>query len=126
MKILEKSIIIDGYRIDYSINKHGDSYIIYAGGGEEHIGSVVLAVPRNSLADSDTIGCAVSVLNVPGHKEEEIARLLAEALCLCSKMPSVAVSGIHFDNIDRQGIETIININHHAVEKIGEWLVELI
>ena len=126
MKILEKSITIDGYCIDYSINKHGSSYIIYAGGGEEHIGSVVLAVPMNSLADPDTIGCTVSVLNVPGHKDEEIARPLDEALCLCSKMPSVAVSGIHFDNIDRQGIDTIISINNQAKEKIKEWLSESI
>lgn len=43
MKILGKSITIDGYCIDYSINKHGNSYIIYAGGGEEHRGGIVNA-----------------------------------------------------------------------------------
>lgn len=126
MKILQKSLMQDGIVINYTLNYFGDNIILFVGGGEEHIGSIVLAVPRPSLADANKTSSTVSVLNVLGHKDEEIARPLAEALCVASKKPATVIAGIHFDNCNKDEIKIIQSINNKAKEDLGNWIQELI
>ena len=61
------------------ISRLGEDYHILLSGGERpHIGCTVLAVPRPSLDGSGKMSSTASVLNVTGHKDEEVCRYLAE------------------------------------------------
>ena len=61
------------------VRRLGDDYHILVSGGEcPHIGCTVLAIPRPSLDGSGKMSSTASVLNVTGHKGEEVCRYLAE------------------------------------------------
>ncbi|MBQ6397572.1 MAG: hypothetical protein IJI06_05425 [Oscillospiraceae bacterium] len=47
-----------------------------------HIGCAVLAIPRPSLKSDGSMSCTSSVLNLSGHKDETLCRLLAERACV--------------------------------------------
>jgi len=125
MSFLLKSMFEDGITINYTLRALGNNYLLLAQAGEEHIGSIVLAIPRLSLEDSKRISSTVSVLNVIGHKDEEIARPLAKALCKTTNQPAVAIAGIHYDGLRPYDIRRIQMINEQAVKKVGDWVNEL-
>ncbi len=76
-----------------------DIYINVRGGDHEHIGCAVMAVPRPSLSGDGTTSCTSSVLNLMGHKDEEILRPLAESFCRKHNVTTVCVGGFHIDDI---------------------------
>ena len=56
------------------VRRLGDDYHILVSGGEcPHIGCTVLAIPRPSLDGSGKMSSTASVLNVTGHKDEEVS-----------------------------------------------------
>ena len=52
--------------------------ICILGGDKPHIGTVALANPRPSLKNSNITSSTSSVLNLIGHKDDEIARPVSE------------------------------------------------
>ena len=79
-KIIKKKLSFA--EVEFEIQPVGeDILIVIRGGDKPHIGSCVLSVPRPSLADNKKISCTSSVLNVTGHKDENICRLVAESFC---------------------------------------------
>ena len=57
------------------VRRLGDDYHILVSGGEcPHIGCTVLAILRPSLDGSGKMSSTASVLNVTGHKDEEVCR----------------------------------------------------
>ena len=74
-------------------------------GGEAHVGAVALAIP----------GEAAKVVQRPGHREGELAALVAERLAAALGCAVSVSSGIHFADISRAEITT--------VEKLAERLV---
>jgi hypothetical protein len=125
MKYTEKVLSKNGLEIKYAFGITGKDIVMTIGGGQEHIGTVVLAIPRPSLDGSGKVSSTVSVMNVIGHKDEDVARPLAEALCKAAQRPAVVIAGIHYDDIGEAGIETVKKINDTAVSCVEEWLKEL-
>lgn len=81
----------------------GDDVLLYIGGGEQpHLGSVVQAVPRISLSGSGEVSCTSSVLNLTGHKDESVCRMLAERICVQLQTVTVCTGGFHVDNIEKE------------------------
>ena len=81
------------------VRRLGDDYHILVSGGEcPHIGCTVLAIPRPSLDGSGKMSSTASVLNVTGHKDEEVCRYLAEKVS----------AGIHMDGITKEQIAEIV------------------
>lgn len=78
--------------LDTGAGLHG----ILSGGDKPHVGGVVLAVPRPSLTGQG-IGVDSYVTPVPGHKDIEVARPLAEELARAQNQPVVISAGIHVD-----------------------------
>lgn len=72
-------------------------FVTLIGGDRPHLGSVVLAEPRPSLAEAWRYSATSSVLNRLGHREEEICRPLAEELALALAVPVVVAGGVHLD-----------------------------
>jgi len=122
---LKKIFSKKGLTLKYTLSTLGNDIILLVGGGKEHIGSVVLAVPRPSLANPEKISSTISLLNVVGHKDDEIARPLAEALCIASNRSVVVIVGIHYDNLNSEDIKIIQILNEQAKEKIKDWIKEL-
>lgn len=92
-----------------------DILIIVEGGERAHIGTAVMAVPRPSLTGDGSVSVTVSVLNVIGHKDEIICRVLAENFAKKYNVTAVCTGGFHIDNISSGQIEEVIE----AVQKFA-------
>lgn len=96
----------------------GDDFLITLSGGERpHIGGCVMAVPRPSLTGEGT-SCTSSVLNVCGHKDEGLLRLLAEKKCKAAGSAVVCTGGFHHDRITEEQIGEV----QEAVAGIAELI----
>jgi len=85
--------------------------ILIVGGGQvSHIGSIVLAEPRKTS----------QVFNLPGHKEEKIARNFAEKTCVKRKMPVLCVCGIHIDDATKEDIKILESNAKKLLNKVLE------
>ncbi len=86
----------------------GQDILLIVTGGAAHIGCAVLSVPRPSLFDPDRWSCTSSVLNVTGHKDETICRMLAESVSVKYRQNVICTGGIHIDRICPEQISKII------------------
>jgi len=77
------------------------------GGEEPHIGAVVLSVPRPSLATPGVLGSNSFVLPLVGHKDDEIAKPVAQEIAVNYGRPVVVVAGIHVEDASSEDIEQL-------------------
>lgn len=106
---MESEIKLSFTKIIVSVNFLGDDILIVVKGGDEpHIGTVVLAVPRPSLTGDGSKSATSSVLNVIGHKDEEICRMLAEKASKKYGVTAVCTGGIHVDHMDGEQIREVV------------------
>lgn len=85
-----------------------DCVITVQGGDRPHIGSVVMAVPRPSLDGSGAASATSSVLNLTGHKDEEICRYLAETAAKKLQAVIVCTGGFHIDQASEMQIQEVL------------------
>jgi hypothetical protein len=101
----------------------GDDIVIAIGGGERpHVGSLVLAQPRPSRSRPGEYTPSISVLTIPPHKEEPMARGVAEAVSRRTGRVVTVTAGVHDDAIDLAGIRGYLRL----VERLAEELAERI
>lgn len=106
-------------KLSMQIIKVGNDYnIILQGGEKPHIGCTVLAIPRLSLMDDGSISATSSVLNVTGHKDEEICRYVAEKICMKKNAIVVCSGGFHMDNISQERIQEVIKATKELCNKV--------
>lgn len=86
-----------------------DILIIVRGGDKPHIGTAVLAVPRPSLTGDESVSTTSSVLNITGHKDEIICRMLAERVSKKYGVPVVCTGGFHVDGMKKEQIEEVVS-----------------
>lgn len=120
MKMNHKKIIRQplpglGTCLTADISQLGEDYhILLTGGTRPHIGCTVLAVPRPSLTGNGTRSSTSSVLNLPGHKDEQICRYLAEQLAAQHNAIVVCTGGFHMDDMEPEQIRQVME----AVKKM--------
>ncbi len=91
----------------------GDDLVVAVGGGERpHVGVVVLAQPVASR------GASLSVLTIPPHKEEPIARGIAKRLATELGRVAAVTAGVHDDNIDAEGIACYLRLGEELAEEL--------
>lgn len=90
-----------------------DIFITVAGGDKPHIGTVVLAVPRDSLKGDGSVSTTSSVLNVTGHKDETVCRMLAEKASKKYGVTAACTGGIHVDGLDERQIREVVSAIEH-------------
>ncbi len=111
----------DSYNLSASVRLIGEDVLVAIWGGEKpHIGAVAVAQPRPSLKDPEVTSATTSVICLMGHKEDELAKASAEILAAALKTPIVVTAGIHWDNLDPEGIRRIIQNSEILVEMILE------
>ncbi len=102
-RIIEKEMSYAGLYIRVSCL--GDDYCVSLWGGEKpHIGCAVLAIPRPSLTGDGSVSVTSSVLNVTGHKDEELCRYVAEQIARRKNAVTVCTGGFHMDQITEEQI----------------------
>lgn len=106
---MESEIKLSFSKIVISTQNVGEDILITVRGGEKpHIGTAVLAVPRQSLTGDESVSTTTSVLNVTGHKDEVICRMLAEKFSKKYNVATVCTGGFHTDNISAAQIEEVV------------------
>jgi len=94
-----------------------DVCVIIAGGDSPHIGCVTLSVPRPSLS-KDAYSATTSVLNLLGHKDDEIAKYVSELLSSRLNKNVVVTCGIHVENITPKEINITFDIINEIINKL--------
>jgi hypothetical protein len=101
----------------------GDDLLVCIYGGEApHIGAVAAATPRPSLGDPDKTSATASVLTYVGHKEDDLAKTAAEGLAAALNTRVVVTAGIHWDDLDRAGIDRVIENSRQLIAALIDRL----
>jgi hypothetical protein len=118
------------YRISATVIKVGDDLVaVVAGGDRPHVGSVAIAVPYSTISsksgeDTEKTQSTISVYNLIGHRDDQIASPLADLIARNLKRISIVLAGIHVENAKKEDIEKILdqmsNINTKIVERLKE------
>jgi|GEM_PF-1932719 len=77
----------------WAITEQGISVSLF--GGIPHVGATALAIPRPSLKDPARTSATSSVLTVTGHKDDVLARRLAESLAAGLNRVVSVTAGVH-------------------------------
>lgn len=81
---------------------------LLTGGEKPHVGGVVLAIPRPSLS-GEGWRADVYITPVPGHKDVDVARTVADTLARELRCPVVLTAGIHSDHLSSEELSEIIS-----------------
>lgn len=95
----------------------GNDLSLTVTGGEAHIGSVSIAIPRPSLTGSG-MSSTVSTFNLTGHKDNIVGDMIAGALAKELGKTCVVSCGIHIDNADADTIGDITTLANKLLESI--------
>ena len=111
------------HRIEAAALRVGNDICIAVwGGSRPHIGSVAVAVPRPSLKNPDTRSATSSVFNFTGHKDEPVARTIAERVAARCNMAAVVTAGIHLDCMTRGDLHAILRHVATLTERLLQQL----
>jgi len=91
---------MDKYYDDLRVRVHAEEMgtglcITICGGDEPHIGSVAVAEPRESLSGEGR-SATVSTFNFTGHKDDEVANVIALAVASRLDRRTVVICGLHY------------------------------
>jgi hypothetical protein len=111
------------YDLEAGVRLIGEDLLVAIWGGERpHIGAVSVARPRPSLKDPEATSATASVICLLGHKEDELAKAASEVLAAALHTPVVVTAGIHWDDIEPEGIQQVIRNSKILVDLILEEL----
>ena len=112
------------YDLEANVRFVGQDVLVAIWGGEKpHIGAVSVAQPRPSLKDPEITSATASVICLPGHKEDELVKAASEILSAALNTSVVVTAGIHWDTINDEGIQKVIENSKILVDLILETIV---
>jgi hypothetical protein len=89
---------------------------LLTGGEKPHVGGVVLALPRPSLR-GEGWSSDIYITPVPGHKDVNVARTVAERLARELRVPIAITAGIHSDNLCPEELSQLISHLDRLISK---------
>ncbi len=108
-------VAAEGRRLRAVVVREGRDLVVAVGGGDRpHVGCVVLAVPCPGRSASS------SVLTIPPHKEEAIARPMAETIAARTGSVTVVSAGVHEDGATRDAIDAWLSLGRQLAERVAE------
>lgn len=93
-----------------------DLAVTLSGGHRAHIGAVAVGQPRLDE------GATTSVLAVVGHREDELARVIATRLAAATRGVVCVACGIHVDRIRPEEIDDIRRMSDALTERLLQRL----
>lgn len=107
------------YRVEVQATLTADGLIVQVLGGEKpHIGAVVFSLPRPSRSEPGKLRATSTVVPRYGHRDDELARPVAERLVTALGQPVVVVAGVHVAAAAPEEIKLLVANVHQAVEKL--------
>ena len=101
----------------------GEDLVVAVGGGQRpHVGSVVLAQPLPSKAPGREWSASCSVLTIPPHKEEPLARGIAVKLAETLGRVTVVTAGVHDEDLDAEGVACYLRLGKELGEELARRL----
>jgi len=97
-----------------------DLVVLLFGGAKPHIGAVGMAEPRPSLRDPKEISATSSVFTFLGHKEDVVAKAVAEDLAKALNRKVVVVAGMHWEGLREEEVEEVLGICEALTRRIIE------
>jgi phage gp45-like len=96
------------YQVVISAVPIGSDLVVMLWGGERpHVGAVAVSIHRPSLDNSEVTSATTSVYALVGHKEDDLAKMMAHKIASTLNKNIILTAGIHVDNISADGIKTI-------------------
>lgn len=99
----------------YETGGNGLSCIL-TGGERPHVGGVAAASPRPKTSGTG-LTCDLWVVCMPGHKDAELAQILAKRLCVETGQAVTLTAGLHVDHATQAEIKTLCDNCRLAVER---------
>lgn len=111
----------EAYNLEANVLRLGPDWLVSIWGGvRPHIGAVAMAQPRPSLKDENVVSATASVFCFLGHKEDVIVKEASERLAAALNANIVVTAGIHWDDIDPEGIRRIVENSQILISTIKE------
>ncbi len=95
-----------------------DVLITLWGGTRPHIGSLAVAIPHPQSAPERERSSTVLQFSFPGHRDEAVARRVAERVAARLQRTVAASAGIHVPDITPEGIEAVLANTDLLIQKI--------
>ena len=112
-----------GRYLEARVQEMGADLVVAVGGGQRpHVGSVVLAQPVPSRSPGKAWTASCSVLTIPPHKEEPIARGIATRLAEALGRVAVVTAGVHDDGLDADGVACYLRLGRELGEELTRHL----
>jgi hypothetical protein len=99
-----------------------DLAVTLGGGDQPHIGAVAVAQPRPSHLGGKRVSATTSVITLLGHKEDELARTVANRIASGLDATVSVACGIHLDQAGSADLEEVLEL---AEELAAELLATL-
>jgi hypothetical protein len=96
----------------------GGVALTLVGGERPHVGAVAIGIPRPSLARPGRQSATTSVVTVTGHKDDELARPLAQELASRLGQPAAVVAGVHIERPRARDFERVFRNAKRALDAI--------
>lgn len=94
----------------------GDDVVVTLTGGERpHVGCLVLAQPHAAGHGPSRVRVTSTVVAIPPHREEALARPLAERLALELGATVVVSAGVHEDGLSAEGVAAYLRLGDELV-----------
>ncbi len=122
MELINIESTVEEFLISAKILSIGKDILIVVTGGESHIGAVGVTIPTDSIVTGN-LTAYTSTITLPSHKEDIIVKLIGEKVSKKTGKNVVVVAGIHFDNLNQDKIEKIVEncreLSDKIIKKLG-------
>jgi hypothetical protein len=99
-----------------------DLTVALTGGDAPHVGCVVVARPHPAGNDADRTTVTSSVLALPPHRDEALARPLAERLAVRLGGTVAVVAGVHTEGLTEEGIAAYLALGSRLADGLARRL----
>ncbi len=87
-----------------------DVVVTLTGGERPHVGCVVLSQPHAAADGAEVVRVTSTVVTIPPHREEDLARPLAERLARALDTTVVVSAGVHEDGLSPEGVDAYLRL----------------
>lgn len=108
------------YKVTLQAIKSGDDLTIIIYGGEKpHIGAVAVSIPRPSLKKVEITSASTSVFTLIGHKEDDLAKKIADDIAKITQRTTVVIAGLHINEANSQDIDILVRNTENLVSRLS-------
>ncbi len=104
-----------------AIRMGGDLLVAIHGGDRPHIGAVAVSHPRPGCTVDGLPGATTSVIALPCHREDQLARDAAQRITAGTGAVASVSCGIHLDDITPEEIEWVGLLVAALTDALLDW-----